>query len=265
MGQKVHPLGFRLGITQKHQNYWYTSPKNSAVWLQDANFLRKELENIFNKAGLIDIEIQRNFIINTSFDVFIRVVRLNNFLYPISSKSPNNYESKPYSKYRSLYLKKLKTRKKSLKSSLTQLTNDLLKKLKRFYQMRRLPNPEQINCRLTLQKAKNPDSFATVLAQSLVLDLEKRKPYQKALQTVINKAKKAGIQGIKIKISGRLNGIDIARCADYKAGPIPLHTLRAKIDYSEKTAKTIYGLFGIKIWIYHGEFLNKFTNLKQED
>uniref|UniRef100_UPI003001B3B4 ribosomal protein S3 n=1 Tax=Prototheca fontanea TaxID=2836215 RepID=UPI003001B3B4 len=245
MGQKVHPLGFRLGYTQKHKNYWYTNKKNYVIWLQDANFIRTYLEKKFIKAGLSDIEIRRSFITESSILIKLYVARpkifFNNIFLPKQLHSN-------FSKNRNLILK------------LKKLRDDLVKDLKKFYKLRNLVDPVNLICHLTVQEMKNPDKSAEVLAQILVNDLERRVTFQKALQKITEKAKKAGIQGIKIKISGRLNGVEMARSINYQSGPVPLHTLRAKIDYSEKKARTIYGIFGVKIWIFHGESLIKLSN-----
>jgi len=98
----------------------------------------------------------------------------------------------------------------------------------------------------------------------LVEDLEQRKPYRRAMKQLVQKALKAGVKGIKVQVSGRLNGTDIARAEDVREGPVPLQTLRADIDYSSKAAKTIYGLLGIKIWVFNGEKLTKLQNLPSE-
>jgi len=84
------------------------------------------------------------------------------------------------------------------------------------------------------------------------------------MKQLVQKAIKAGVKGIKVQVSGRLNGTDIARAEDVREGPVPLQTLRAKIDYSSKSAKTIYGLLGIKIWVFNGEQLTKLNNLPTE-
>ena len=97
---------------------------------------------------------------------------------------------------------------------------------------------------------ENPNTSATILAEDLAEQLEKRIPFRRAMKTVLQRAEREKIPGIKIQVSGRLNGAEIARTEWIRKGRVPLHTLQAKIDYKARTAKTIYGLLGIKIWLF---------------
>ena len=106
---------------------------------------------------------------------------------------------------------------------------------------------------LHVKPISNPEIYATVLAERFVEDLEQRKPYRRAMRQTIQKALKAGVKGIKIQVSGRLNGADIARSEEVREGPVPLQTLRADIDYASRSAKTIFGLLGSK----YGYFVAK--------
>ena len=103
-----------------------------------------------------------------------------------------------------------------------------------------------------------------MLAEKLVDDLQQRKPYRRAMRQTIQRALRAGIKGIRIQISGRLNGADIARAESLREGPVPLQTLRADIDYASRSAKTIYGLLGVKIWVFKGERLVSLSNLSSK-
>lgn len=244
MGQKVHPLGFRLGINQKHQNYWHVRRHYFSIWVQDAIFIRKYLEHIFIEMGLINIEIRRIHFEFSNIDILIHLANPNMLLY---SKFPA--------------LANTPKKERTLISQLNALTNDLIVRLQNYYKKRYLPIPPKIFFNIKLQPEPNSFISANIIAQTLVNDLEKRKHFKKALSDVVEKAKSAGIKGIKIKLSGRINGIDKARIINYQWGAVPLHTLRAKIDYSQKSAKTIYGLFGVKVWVFHGESLNKLNNL----
>ena len=110
-----------------------------------------------------------------------------------------------------------------------------------------------INCKaikFQIQAVENPDVHAQVLASLVVQQLETRVPFRRAVREVIRKAEFAGVRGIKIQVSGRLNGAEIARSEWVRKGRVPLHTLRAKIDYALCTAKTIYGILGVKVWVY---------------
>jgi small subunit ribosomal protein S3 len=230
MGQKVHPLGFRLGITQKHQSYWCTKPRTSAIWVQDSSFLRDFLKKRYVGAGITRIEIQRRDLDSPSIAIQIYAARPAMFL---------GADAK----------------------ALDQLRDEIVNTLQVFYRKRNLPDPGKINLSLYIKPLTEPDAYAAVLAEKLVEDLEQRKPYRRAMRQTVQKALRAGVKGIKVQISGRLNGADIARSEDVREGPVPLQTLRADIDYSAKSAKTIFGLLGIKIWVFHGERLTPVSNL----
>lgn len=231
MGQKVHPLGFRLGITQKHQSYWCTNPRLSSVWIQDASFIRNIISTQYNGAGITNIEIQRRDFGAPAITIEIQAAR------------PAVFGSRETQK-------------------LDNLRDDLIQKLTKFYIRRNLPDPGKIQLSLHVKPVANPDIYAAILAERLVEDLQQRKPYRRAMRQTVQKAIKAGVKGIKVQISGRLNGADIARSEDVREGPVPLQTLRADIDYASKSAKTIYGLLGVKIWVFHGEKLKPVSNRK---
>jgi len=220
MGQKVHPLGFRIGITQKHQSYWCTKPELSSLWIQDATFLRKTIYNAYNKAGITRIEIRRRRFGASLLTIEIFAARPSLF---------GNRETQ----------------------NLDELRDLLEKQLRAFYRKRNLADPGKIQISLYVRPLIDPDTHAHILADRLVEDLEQRKPYRRAMKQIVQKAIKAGVKGIKVQVSGRLNGTDIARAEDVREGPVPLQTLRANIDYSSKSAKTIYGLLEVKICVFN--------------
>ena len=111
------------------------------------------------------------------------------------------------------------------------------------------------NLKLTIEEVKRPMLSAPVVLQGMIDQVEKRLPYRKVMKKTIEKVMQAGAKGVKITMSGRLNGVEIARTETLKQGRLPLHTLRADIDYSRGTARTTYGAIGIKIWIYKGEVI----------
>ena len=231
MGQKVHPIGFRLGMTQNHQSYWCTTPQKSVIWIQDATFLRTYLFKTFLGAGITNIEIERRDLDAPSLGIDIYAARPVLFL---------GRDTK----------------------GLDRLRDELVTKLKTFYRKRNLVEPETIHVNLSVKPLQEPDAYAAVLAEKLVEELEQRKPFRRAMRQTIQRALRAGVKGIKVQISGRLNGADIARAETVREGPVPLQTLRADIDYSSKSAKTIFGLLGIKIWVFRGERLVKVSHLK---
>lgn len=230
MGQKVHPVGFRLGITQKHQSYWFTTPQKSALWIQDASFLRSYLAKTYLGAGITHIEIERRDLDSPSLGIQIYAARPALFL---------GRDTK----------------------GLDRLRDELVAKLKAFYRKRNLVAPSKIHLNLSIKPLQEPDAYAAVLAEKLVEDLEQRKPFRRAMRQTVQRALRAGVKGIKVQVSGRLNGADIARSEDVREGPVPLQTLRADIDYSSKSAKTIFGLLGVKIWVFRGERLTRVSNV----
>ena len=228
MGQKVHPVGFRLGINKDYQSKWFTNSKNYPIFLAQDKFLRNFLFEKYQLAGISGIEIERK---STQIQLTIK------------TSNPR------------VILQKDQT-------SLETLRADLEKKLERytvkhifsqkkyeFYKKSYLENPPQISIFVT--KIQNPNADVHAIGQFLVNQLEERVPFRKAVRQAIQRAEKQKVQGIKIQISGRLNGAEIARSEWVRKGRVPLQTLRANIDYSYTTAKTIYGLLGIKIWVFH--------------
>ena len=105
---------------------------------------------------------------------------------------------------------------------------------------------------VSVQEVRKPDADATLIAKSIADQVERRFPYRRVCKMAIDRAKEAGVKGIKIQVAGRLNGVDIARQEIYNFGTVPLHTLRANIDYASQGSLTTYGMIGIKVWVYHG-------------
>jgi len=229
MGQKVHPIGFRLGITHKHQSYWCTTPQKNALWIQDASFLRQYLSKKFVGAGITTIDIER------------RDLELPTLSIEVHAARPVLFVGRD-------------------KKGLEVLRDELVNQLRAFYRKRNLTDPGRILLSLSVKPLSSPDAYAAVLAEKLVEDLEKRTPFRRAMRQTVQRALRAGVKGIKVQVSGRLNGADIARSEDVREGPVPLQTLRADIDYSSKSAKTIYGLLGVKIWVFRGERLTRVSN-----
>ena len=105
---------------------------------------------------------------------------------------------------------------------------------------------------VSVQEIRKPDADAKLIAENVAAQIERRFPYRRVAKSAVDRAKDAGVKGVKIAVAGRLNGVDIARKEIYSYGTVPLHTLRAKIDYSTAKAHTTYGVIGIKVWVYHG-------------
>ena len=116
---------------------------------------------------------------------------------------------------------------------------------------------KNINLDVSVQEVKNSGLSAKATAQAIIDDVEKRLPYRRVMKRAIDQAKKSGAKGVKVKMAGRLGGVEIARRETLGWGKVPLHTMRADIDYAQETAFTTYGTVGIKVWIYKGEIFNK--------
>nr|AKL82370.1 ribosomal protein S3 [Euglena gracilis var. bacillaris] len=216
MGQKVHPLGFRLGITKSHSSFWYVERRHYASFVKEdiviRNFMNKEL--LETLISLIKIERIYEFSeqrINTI--VYIHVARPERVI---------GRDGQGLSRIRDILIDRM---------------NYLLGK-----------TPRIITCKVVGVTSPNLD--ARLLADSVRRELEKRTPFIRAMKTVMLQAMKAGAEGIKVQVSGRLNGIEIARTEWFREGRVPLHTLRADIDYFNDIAHTIYGVLGIKVWVY---------------
>jgi len=115
----------------------------------------------------------------------------------------------------------------------------------------------KITLNLNILEVERPSLCSAVVIQDIINDIEKRMPFRRVMKSVINRVEKAGAKGVKVRVSGRLNGAEIARTETLSSGKIPLHTLRADIDYTRGVANTIYGAIGVKVWIYRGEIFEK--------
>lgn len=229
MGQKIHPLGLRLGITQKHRSVWFSKFDNyPRLILEDKN-IRSYIFKKYSKAHIIDVLIKRYRTtqnIETKEPIDLVEVSINTAL---PSKILN---------------------RKNTKESLAELKS-ILENI--CYLERLNKNLPKVEIILNVFKVEDIYSEASVLADYLIQQLEERIPFRSALKKTLNRTRFTKLKGIKIQISGRLNGAEIARTEWVRKGRVPLQTLRADIDYSYKTAKTIYGILGIKVWLFKGE------------
>lgn len=212
MGQKVHPLGFRLVTVQKHKSVWFVDFKNYPELLCEDAAIRTFLEKKSKEAGIAKIEIKRNSNCN-KIEVSIHTARPGVLVGNSGNELKNIY----------LNLKKFVRNERSIIINIVEI--------------------------------KNPDSKATLIGDVIVELLEKRVAFRKAVKKAIARAQAAKVLGIKIQVSGRLNGAEMARSEWIREGRVPLQTLRADIDYAEKRANTIYGVLGIKVWLFNGEII----------
>jgi len=210
MGQKTHPLGFRLGITQDHKSTWYTHFQNYKTLIKEDDEIRTSINKIAKSAGISNIKISRNSIGNQ--------IQLT-----------------------------LETARPGLLVGNNGLgITNLIKNLKQF-----LPVTRQLMIDIVEIEKFNLD--ASLICDLVVKQLEERIAFRRAMREAIQLVQENQISGIKIQISGRLNGAEIARSEWSREGRVPLQTLRANIDYSAKQANTIYGVLGIKVWLFKNE------------
>lgn len=212
MGQKVHPLGFRLVTTQKHRSLWFAKFENYKELIEEDYAIRDFLEKKSRKAGIAKIEIKRNSTANK-----IEVT--------IHSGRPGILVGTSGNELKSIY--------DTLNKTITKNRNIII----------------------NIVEIKNPDAEANLIGDFIVEQLEKRVAFRRAMRKAILRTNSANVTGIKIEVSGRLNGAEMARSEWIREGRVPLQTLRADIDYAEKRAKTIYGTLGIKVWLFKGEIL----------
>jgi len=214
MGQKTHPLGFRLGITQEHKSAWYANLKNYADLLKEDDQIRTYLTNLIKTASISNIHISRNSLSDQ--------IKLT-----LETGRPGVLVGE-----NGIGIKNLLTNLKQL-----------------------LPSNRQLTIKVVEVDEINLD--ASLLGDLVVKQLEDRIPFRRAVREAMQRAQESKVNGIKIQVSGRLNGAEIARSEWFREGRVPLQTLRADIDYATKEANTIYGILGIKVWIFKNEILNK--------
>jgi small subunit ribosomal protein S3 len=222
MGQKIHPLGFRLGFTQDHQSHWYAKKSTYPLLVVEDRFIREYFQTKFADAGLVTIDISR---------------KVDHVHVALTVGRP-----KPLVGSRGQKLEEVRV---TFLAALKQF------RLKKWTKEQRLTLGGPL-VTLKVFTVQNTSSYAALLADDLADQLEKRIPFRRAMKTVLQRAERDNVPGIKIQVSGRLNGAEIARTEWIRKGRVPLQTLDAKIDYRARTAKTIYGLLGIKIWLYQG-------------
>lgn len=209
MGQKIHPLGFRVGVNRGWESNWYEE-KSYQTKLAEDDKLRNYIRARMTKAGISRILIDR-----TSKNLIITI-----------------HTSRP-----GVVIGKSGKEISQLEQELREITNKEVK--------------------VQISEIKRPELEAKLVAEQLANQLKGRISFRRAMKTAMNSTMRMGAEGIKIMCSGRLGGAEMARTEQYKSGRIPLHTLRADIDYASERADTIYGSIGVKVWICRGEILGK--------
>lgn len=209
MGQKVNPIGLRLGIVKTWESRWYAG-KNYADYILEDYKIRKFVKNKLHHAGISKVEIERS-----SKHIKLRV-----------------FTSRPG----------IVIGKKG--AEISQLKKEIEKKVSH-------------EVMIDIQEVRKPEIDAQLVAENVALQIERRVAFRRAMKRGVSSAMRFGAKGIKIICAGRLGGAEMARTEWYKEGRIPLHTLRADIDYGFIEARTTYGLIGVKVFIFKGEILKK--------
>jgi small subunit ribosomal protein S3 len=210
MGQKIHPVGFRLSVLRNWSSKWYANSKNFPGMLQEDVKVREFLKQKLAHAAVGRIIIER----------------------PAKNAKITIYSARP-----GVVIGKKGEDIESLKAQMQKM----------------LHVPVHIN----IEEIRKPELDAQLIADSIAQQLQKRIMFRRAMKRAITNAMRLGAQGIKIMSAGRLNGIEIARTEWYREGRVPLHTLRADIDYGTSEARTTYGVIGIKVWVFKGEIISK--------
>lgn len=209
MGQKVHPVGLRLGITQEWKSNWYSESKNFANTLKTDLEVRKFLKSKLSQASVSRITIER----------------------PAQNANITIHTARP-----GVVIGKKGEDVEVLRQKISTM----------------MGVPVHIN----IAEVKKPELDAQLVADNVAQQLEKRVMFRRAMKRAVQSAMKLGALGVKVSVSGRLGGAEIARTEWYREGRVPLHTLRADIDYATSESLTTYGIIGVKVWIFKGEVIN---------
>jgi small subunit ribosomal protein S3 len=209
MGQKVHPIGLRLGIVKTWSSNWYAEGKFADLLEEDIK-LRRYLFKRFEHASIAKVGIER-----TAKRVTVHI-----------------HTARP-----GIVIGKKGEEVERLKGELQYITKK--------------------GIHINIVEVKRPETNAKLVAENIARQLEKRIAFRRAMKKAIQSAMRLGVEGIKVMVSGRLGGAEIARTEKYHEGRVPLHTLRADIDYATAEAHTDYGVIGVKVWIMNGEVIRK--------
>lgn len=218
MGQKVNPIGLRLGINRNWISRWFPSQKVTASNIGEDYKIRNFVKNELYYAGISETIIER-----TTKKIKITVVAARPGII-IGKKG----------------------------ADIEKIKENLKKLVKK-------------DVAINIKEVKRPQANAQLAAENVAMQLERRVAFRRAMKKVMQTAMKSGAKGIKVKVSGRLAGAEMARTEWYMEGRVPLHTLRAKIDYGFAEAKTTFGIIGVKVWIFKGEVLHKGIQLDKKE
>lgn len=208
MGQKVSPVGLRLGINRTWDSRWYANKRDFAGQLHEDLAIRRYLEKRLAQAGVSRIIIER----------------------PAKKARITIHSARP-----GVVIGKKGADIEKLRSELGKMTGSEVS--------------------LNIVEIRKPEVDAKLVAENIAQQLERRVAFRRAMKRAVQSAMRLGAQGIRINCGGRLGGAEIARTEWYREGRVPLHTMRADIDYGEATAKTAYGTCGVKVWVFKGEIM----------
>ena len=208
MGQKVHPVGIRLGIVKEHTSVWYADGRNYADYLNTDLKVRAYIQDKLKSASVSRVDIQR----------------------PAQTARITIHTARP-----GIVIGKKGEDVDRLRRDLTEM----------------MGVPVHVN----IEEVRKPELDAKLVAANVAGQLERRVMFRRAMKRAVQNAMRLGAGGIKIQLSGRLGGAEIARTEWYREGRVPLHTLRADIDYATYEAHTTYGVIGVKVWIFKGEIM----------
>jgi len=208
MGQKVNPIGMRLGINRTWDSRWFAGKGEYGKLLHEDLEIREYLEKELSAASISKIVIER----------------------PHKKCRVTIHSARP-----GIIIGKKGADIEKLRKKLSQMTNS--------------------EVHINIVEVRKPELDATIVAQSIAQQLERRVAFRRAMKRAVQSAMRLGAEGIRINCGGRLGGAEIARMEWYREGRVPLHTLRADIDYGTADAQTAYGICGVKVWIYKGEIL----------
>ncbi len=211
MGQKVHPIGIRLGIVKDYSSKWFADSKHYADFLNQDLQVRTFLRNKLSQASVSRIQIERT---------------AGNANITIHTARPG------------LVIGKKGEDIERLRADVTKLMG--------------LPKVH-----INIEEIRKPELDAQLVAEGIAQQLERRIMFRRAMKRAVTNTMRLGALGVKVNVAGRLNGAEIARTEWYREGRVPLHTLRADIDYGFAEAKTTYGVIGVKVWIFKGEVLGR--------
>ena len=205
MGQKTHPIGFRLGIVKPWRSRWYAG-RDFPAFLKEDELVRTYLKTRLHHAAISDVHIER---------------KPGKVVVTVHTGRPG------------VVIGKRGAEVDKLRDELAQLTG------------------KEVG--INVEEIKRPELDAQLVADNVSHQLAQRISFRRAMKRAVQSAMRMGAQGIKIKCGGRLGGSEIARVEGYREGRVPLHTLRADVDYAQSTAKTTFGTIGVKVWIFKGE------------